>query len=351
MRHNVIIDWVRGLSVLVVVCLHSSAFVPKLITTLGGAAANGYYGVTAFFCTSGFLITSNLVRRYGEVARVDLRSFYVMRFGRIAPPLTLLCVVLLGLSLMHLPAFVFTPSMSLKGVLLSILTFRYNIYYQRGGQLSSWAILWSLSVEEMFYLGYPLVAKLTRHTQCLVAVLLGIIVCALVHRLGGLLTVYDYFGCFDAIAIGALAALGVRHGGATMTKPAAWAFLGVGAATAVYTYLRVDMHTVYVVGLLLIALGVGLVLFASQCAPFVGLRMWRYDPLAYCGRLSYEIYLFHMTIFFLLTPLFTFSSTEPSVLLYALELLCIIAVSHTVHSFYSEPINRWLRAKLLLRAS
>ena len=349
MKHSVIIDWVRGLSVLVVIGFHTTAYYPSVIAPFGPLAWNGYFGVTAFFCTSGFLITANLLRRYDQVAKVNLYTFYVMRFGRIAPPLALLCVVLILLSKTSLETFIFPPTLSMRRLLMSILTLKYNHYYQQqdGRQVIAWAVLWSLSIEEVFYLGYPLIAKVVGSTQALVAILLGLIARALVHRLGPLSTIYDYFGCFDAIAIGALSAFAAKHYSRQMPGSGAWAFMLVGSAIAAYTYTQMHVAEIYNVGLTLIAMGIGLVLFASQCAPFVNMRLGRYDPLAYCGRLSYEIYLFHMTIYGLLYPLFLPFSTQYPLPMFIICLLCILAASDMIHIYYSQPLNDWLRAKLL----
>lgn len=87
--------------------MHTLFFFPNALTFLGPSLWNGYYGVSAFFCTSGFLITTNLLRRYGRVADVDFYAFYVMRFGRIVPPMALLLVVLAGLSTTSIEAFHF----------------------------------------------------------------------------------------------------------------------------------------------------------------------------------------------------------------------------------------------------
>lgn len=87
-----------------------------------------------------------------------------------------------------------------------------------------------------------------------------------------------------------------------------------------------------------------LILFASHCAPFVRTRLASYDPLAYLGRLSYEVYLFHMTSFALLNSIIT--HRYPGLIL-AVALLCVVTVSDLIARFYAEPLNRLVRAVLL----
>src|SRR5580704_14726554 len=69
---------------------------------------NAQLGVQMFFVVSGFLITSITLRRWGQLSKVNLRDFYVLRFARIAPLLLLLLVVLSGLHFAYVKDFVVT---------------------------------------------------------------------------------------------------------------------------------------------------------------------------------------------------------------------------------------------------
>src|ERR1700761_7268585 len=102
------IDLLRGAAIFFVLMNHVNmrlllAKVPytaglpdQLVSTL---VWKGQYAVQMFFAVSGFLITSTALRRWGSLAQVNLRDFYVLRFARIAPLLLLLLAVL---SLLHL---------------------------------------------------------------------------------------------------------------------------------------------------------------------------------------------------------------------------------------------------------
>lgn len=229
--------------------------------------------------------------------------------------------------------------------MVNVLALRYNHYYQHdGSHMVVPSILWSLSIEEVFYVVYPATAKLARHTAVLVAVLLAVVAAAIWHRRGGLNTIYDYLGCFDGIALGALAALAVNRVGRSVRRPAAWAVMlaGIALVGGTYATLKIDDH--YNLGPLLIGSGTALILFASQCAPFVDTRQSPYDPLAYLGRLSYEIYLFHMVIFALLGSIIV---PRYPALVFAVAILCVVTVSDALARFYAEPLNRWLRVLLL----
>lgn len=305
--------------------------------------------MVAFFCTSGFLITTNLLRRYGEVANVDLYAFYVMRFSRIVPPLVLFMAVLVWLSTTPIEAFHFAAPVTLRDVLLNLAKLRYNHYYQHAGRaMLVSSILWSLSIEEVFYLAYPLVAKLAWRAAALVVILVAVVAAGIIRRRGGAFTLYDYFGCFDAIALGALAALAAERFGRGVSRWAAWGVMlaGIALAGGTYAFVLVDQH--HTISPTLIAGGTALILFACRCAPFVNTRPSPYDPLASVGRSSYEIYLFHMTIFALLGSVTT---NRYPVLLFGFGILSAVTVSGVIARYYAEPLNRMLRGLLLTARS
>src|SRR5579872_1462344 len=85
---NQLIDFLRGIAVLLVLLLHF-----QLAYHLGYAmdliAGNGNYGVTLFFVISGFLITSISLKRYQNLALINFYEFYSYRFARIIPCLML----------------------------------------------------------------------------------------------------------------------------------------------------------------------------------------------------------------------------------------------------------------------
>src|ERR1700736_4052369 len=72
------INRLRGLAALAVVVMHCLMVLPADFPA-APFIGSGYYGVALFFAISGFLITTNMLRRYGAVGAVDVREFYVMR--------------------------------------------------------------------------------------------------------------------------------------------------------------------------------------------------------------------------------------------------------------------------------
>jgi peptidoglycan/LPS O-acetylase OafA/YrhL len=138
------LDGIRGLAALMVFLSHG-AF-PDLIP--------GGFGVTIFFFLSGYLITTLLRREYESTGGISLRNFYLRRVYRILPPMY---IVLTAAVLLDV-AGVFNSSMSLGGVLAQYahLTNYWLVLHGQQGFAPATSIMWSLAVEEHFYLLFPL---------------------------------------------------------------------------------------------------------------------------------------------------------------------------------------------------
>jgi hypothetical protein len=143
------LDGVRALAFLIVFISHAG--LKDLVP--------GGFGVTIFFVLSGYLITSLLrveVERYGEI---DIRSFYLRRAFRILPMLylTLTVAILLGL------AGETGGPVTLAAVLSQVLHWSnyYLIAHGPDSVVAGTIVLWSLAVEEHFYLLFPVLFRFT----------------------------------------------------------------------------------------------------------------------------------------------------------------------------------------------
>ena len=165
-------DGIRGIAILPVVCLHVGvALLPN--GNLLFQLSRGWYGVDLFFVLSGFLITWILDREIEATGTIDLKNFYRRRLLRLAPAyVSMLAALLLGAAI-----FQRSELKSVPQLVPWLLTYTYNYHAALGHpHFSVLVILWSLCVEEQFYLVWPWVLRrLTRRRAlwfCMIAVVL-----------------------------------------------------------------------------------------------------------------------------------------------------------------------------------
>jgi peptidoglycan/LPS O-acetylase OafA/YrhL len=318
-RRNSGIDTLRGLSILLVVMHHIGLRVPLSQTLLArvlprwlldGLNFNGAEAVVIFFVISGFLITRRSQERWGDLRAISVGGFYRLRMSRIVPLLLLVVAVLSLFHLLGVPRFVIDhPGQSLGGAIASALGLYLNRYEAVHGYLpGGWDVIWSLSIEEVFYLAFPVSCLLLGRARMLVPALvllalsLPITRAALIAGGNEIWMQKAYLPGMSAIAVGVLAALLARlipapgHRMVLATSLAGWA--GLCAIFFAGSWVWRLVHNGY--GLLLALAAAGIVISAHWCestrkntVPMRGLnwlRSW--------GRLSYEIYLSHVFCIF-----------------------------------------------------
>ncbi len=314
----------------------------------------GQNGVQIFFAVSGFLITATSLRRWGTLERASLRDFYLLRFARIAP---LFITLLLLLSVLHklgVEDYTVSPKMGgLRAALLAALTFRINLLEATRGYLpGNWDVLWSLSVEEMFYLFFPLLCRFARgrwiFLVLLVFLVLGPFGRTVFTHGNETWQEYSYLGGTDAIAMGCMTALLLHRRVISRTTLQFCVAAGLALLVFCLCFSRtVDRLGLADAGMGMTLVGLGACLLIAAAAQ-TGWRAPRllHPVLAY-GRRSYEIYLTHM---FLVFAGFNWFLTRGASLrtvpvLFAATILLAGVLGEVVGRFYSEPANRWLRAR------
>ena len=367
---NRLIDVLRGVSILVVLLFHFDMYyhleTSSLVRFFGAQhissllTRNGYYGVTMFFVISGFLMTSISLRRYGQLGKINPAKFYLFRLGRIAPCLALVLTTLVSLHYSGNPFFkLVTRDYSVFTAVISILTFRFNaLLIHFGWNLNQWNILWSLSIEETFYLGFPLVCMLLRDVRLIAGLCIIVFFVGPLARFHGapMEQIYGYFSCFDQFALGCITAISFPLAQGWIKKSRYAVLLpSAGAFIMAYAYLCAGWRENIVIGPSLIATGTALLLLGSECPlpPFMRFLNIGASLLALFGRKSYEIYLFHtvlLAFMWMASAQMKFNLAVYSVFWLLLFLGLSLAVGYLLSRWWSEPMNNAIRRGLAWRS-
>ena len=375
------IDLLRGLCIIAVVLHHINLRIHFRDSSFGaliGPAANrvlfwsGYYGVRVFFVISGFLIATWSLKRWGNFRQIDLRKFYRMRFARIVPCLFGLLLLLAILDRFGVRYFTINPQhTSLGRALTAALTFHINWLEAHTGYLpAAWDILWSLSVEEVFYIFFPLLCVLLRKQALIILLLFSFVVIgpyARIHGFNELWADYGYLSCMDGIALGCLAAMVTAKMTATKIRlhdrsKLALAISGVALCLFIDVFRgTASRFKLYEVGLdvTILQIGTALLLIALQlrfeekvgemsATNAVRHRLWQSTGfLRWFGRNSYEVYLTHMLVVWPMVIVFLHYkwniNLAPAMFLLTTALAGV--AGYVVARFYSEPLNQKIRVK------
>lgn len=312
------LDGLRGVAILGVLAYH------------GGWLPGGQHGVDVFFVLSGYLITGLLL------AEPPLRTFYRRRVARLAPALLAALLVASLVLLAHGQAGQ-ALTVALGG---GLYVGNYLSWLQPFGlSLGMMGVLWSLAVEEQFYLLWPLLLRRLRRPLPVVSGLFAastlwrIVLVAQGH------TAHVYFGTDTraaALLLGALVALWKPR--LTMPGPtAAVAAVGVVAALAV----QAERPFAFLLAMTVAECSTALLVVALT-APSATRTALESRPLVACGRVSYGLYLYANVTLLLLGH----QAWEPlSARMIALWLPLTFAVAFASFRWLEQPARRRLLAQ------
>ena len=349
------LDGIRGLAALAVLLFHAGvAWLPA-----------GFLGVDVFFVVSGFLITALLISERERSSDSDLAQFWMRRARRLLPVLALVLIVTTVYAALMLGD---TLGQHLHDVLMAAVYFtnwdlilRGVSYFEMFERPSQLRHLWSLAVEEQFYIVWPIVFVVVmrflnlRWLWCIVAALAVMsLIWMVVLFTPGTDPSRVYFGS-DPRAFTIL--IGVAVG--LVWKP--WRFTwdrSVGIAMDIIAVLGLAMIVVIMVigrhwsdwmypwGLLGIsAAAIVVVSFVVRPGSLVG-RALEISPLRWMGQRSYSIYLWHWPV--LLALQWEFNFVPNTVAIVAVALVATFLLSEISYRLVEAPMRRpefWANAR------
>ena len=278
-------------------------FLPHLVVPwICGIGGAGAFGVDLFFALSAYLITGLLLREKEVRGHIDVKAFYARRILRIWPLYFFFIAVAAAI-----PIWDHTQKLPWQYVAGYLLLAGNWVYAFRGLPASVAIPLWSISIEEQFYLFWPpILRRITRRNLVyVVMVLLAVanlarIVLIAAHASGAGIE-YNTFARIDPIALGILAAclLGDRSPSFSPAMRFALVLAALAACASIGTYghLNAPQSAAPVIGTLigrpLVALAAAAILVASIGARGPG-RILTFPGFVYLGKISYGLYVYHM---------------------------------------------------------
>lgn len=352
------LDGIRAIAVLAVIIYHSG-------TSWMGESwlPGGFLGVDVFFVLSGFLITSLLLSEREKTGRVDFKQFYLRRARRLLPALFTMLALTAVLALTVARDAAAQMYHDAIAAIFYVTNWAYifsdTSYFEAIGRPPLLQHLWSLAVEEQFYLIWPVVAMLLYRWKKRDGVWRG----ALYGALGStalmviLAFVWNmptndasriYFGTdthLMGLMLGAALAAVYRPGRVRRALPflARMLIWGVGIASllALIWFLfntHEDSQWLYRGGFFVIS-GVVALLIAAASHPAVAFgKVLATQPMRYIGERSYGLYLYHWPIFLVTRPTIDLPFPDPWATVLRFGLL--FAVAELSFRFIEMPIRR-----------
>ena len=350
------IDSLRALAVLAVIIYHVD------VNYLPG----GFLGVDLFFVLSGYLISSLIIKEYRKTGSLNLYNFYIRRARRLLPAVYFMITV--GLVVMVL----FNEVLLRKSHLDAIFGYIYSSnwwyifhkldYFDSFGAQSPFKHLWSLAIEEQFYMIFPLLFLLVNRkkkskdgtyklNKNFLYVVLGLILVSLIAHI----LLFDinnisriYFGTDTrafSLLVGVVGAIlyPMERLHAKVT-PQQNMLYSVVSLVSIATLITVMIYTseyntwLYRGGFLLVAILGLIVIISSGKQHTLMSRLLSFKPVVFIGKISYSLYLWHFPVLVLTTPVSEIGN--PNIIFVVLRIILTFVLATASYVFVETPIRK-----------
>ena len=350
------IDSLRALAVLAVIIYHVD------VNYLPG----GFLGVDLFFVLSGYLISSLIIKEYRKTGSLNLYNFYIRRARRLLPAVYFMITV--GLVVMVL----FNEVLLRKSHLDAIFGYIYSSnwwyifhkldYFDSFGAQSPFKHLWSLAIEEQFYMIFPLLFLLINRkkkskdgtyklNKNFLYVVLGLILVSLIAHI----LLFDinnisriYFGTDTrafSLLVGVVGAiLYPMERLHSKVTPQQNIIYSVVSLVSIATLITVMVYTseyntwLYRGGFLLVAILGLIVIISSGKQHTLMSKLLSFKPVVFIGKISYSLYLWHFPILVLTTPVSEIGN--PNIIFVILRVILTFVLATASYVFVETPIRK-----------
>lgn len=350
------IDSLRAIAVIAVIIYHIDAnYLP-----------GGFLGVDLFFVLSGYLISSLIIKEYKSTGTVNLYNFYVRRARRLLPAVYfMITVVLIIITL-------FNGVLLKKSYLDALFGYIYSSnwwyifhkldYFDSFGSQSPFKHLWSLAIEEQFYMFFPLIFLIfnrksksnnsnSKLNKNFIYVVLSLILVSLIAHI----LLFDinninriYFGtdtrAFSLLVgvVGAILYPMDRLSERTTKKDNM--IYSIVSLVSILVLICIMINTseyntwLYRGGFLLVAI-IGLIIIISSGRQYTFMsKLLSFKPLVFIGKISYSLYLWHFPILVVTTPVSEIGN--PNLFYVTLRIVLIFLVATGSYMFVETPIRK-----------
>jgi peptidoglycan/LPS O-acetylase OafA/YrhL len=329
---------------------------------LGAFFNNGRLGVSLFFTISGFLITEIIASGKYDHFEINFKSFYIKRIGRIYPLVFLMVAV--GL----IAFWFYNPSLPAQQTVFRNPNYNYDFWFwasipffffnltialHRAPFGEFWRVLWSLAIEEQFYVSYPRILKALKRTNKVILFLGIIIALGFVYRMAFTffypiqwIGYLNSFGYFDQIAIGSMlyfVSNKLKDSlSANKSQCALLCIIGFAIMLEAYFNMNINkssyLNYAFILGPFFISFGSFIFLLGGLHLNFFESKFWKLFTIP--GQLSYSCYLFHWAVLCFLYPVFL---KLDLVIGLSLFVVATVFLAYCSYNLFEKPANNLVR--------
>ena len=350
------IDSLRALAVLAVIIYHVD------VNYLPG----GFLGVDLFFVLSGYLISSLIIKEYKKTGSLNLYNFYIRRARRLLPAVYFMITVVLVVIVM------FNGVLLKKSHLDAIFGYIYSSnwwyifhkldYFDSFGSQSPFKHLWSLAIEEQFYMIFPLLFLLINRkkkdkdgfyklNRNFLYVILGVILVSLIAHI----ILFDinnisriYFGTDTrafSLLVGVVGAilypmdkLNTKITPQENLVYSVVSLISIAALITIMIYTSEYNTWLYRGGFLLVAILGIIIIISSGKQHTIMAKLLSFKPVVFIGKISYSLYLWHFPVLVLTTPVSEIG--KPNIFFVVLRVILTFILAIISYALVETPIRK-----------